>query len=438
MLFKHCQDNIYLITSFKNLLQIEFIMVKKAKQESKEESKQPEVNVGLVGHVDCGKTTILEKLSGKWTDTHSEEIKRGITIKLGYADVNFYYCEEHGYCNIKKCCDKAELRRVVSFVDAPGHETLMATMLSGAAIMDGALLLIAANEECPQPQTREHLVALEIIGVNNIIIVQNKIDLVSKEQALENYKQIKAFVNGTIAEKAPIIPVSAIYNVNINYIIGAIEKTILIPNRDASKHAIMFVARSFDVNKPGAKISGLFGGILGGSLKQGELKVGDNIEISPGRAVSEGGMEKWVPLKTKVFSLVTGSVVVEKVGPGGSIALQTALDPSIVKSDQLSGNLVGLPGTLPKIWYELKLEPKLLNRVVGTNEDLVVTPIKKGEPLMLNVNSSTTAGIVVNLEKNKVYIKLKRPVCAEENSKIAISRRIGTRWRLVGWSYLKV
>src|SRR3989344_589368 len=124
----------------------------------KEFREQPEINIGLIGHVDHGKTTLLKALSGKWTDTHSEEIKRGITIRLGYADATFYKCPEHGYTsNVKKCCDKAEPSKRVSFVDAPGHETLMATMLSGAAIMDGALLLVAANEHCPQPQTKEHL-----------------------------------------------------------------------------------------------------------------------------------------------------------------------------------------------------------------------------------------------------------------------------------------
>ena len=393
---------------------------------------------GFGGGILCHNTTLLKSLSGKWADTHSEEVKRGITIRLGYADVIIYECEEHGFTKLNKCCDKAKFKRVVSFVDAPGHETLMATMLSGAAIMDGALLLVSVNEECPQPQTKEHLVALEIIGIKNIIIIQNKIDLVTKEEALQNYNKIKEFVKGTIAEKAPIIPVSAIHNVNINYIIQAIEEFIPTPIHDVEKIPLLLIARSFDVNKPGTKISNLIGGILGGSLKQGQIKVGDKIEISPGRSLTEGGIEKWVPIVTEVVALRTGGENVESIVPGGSIAVQTSLDPAIVKSDQLAGNLAGIPGKLPKIWYELKLEPKLLKRVVGTKEDLDVKPIKKGEPLMLNVNSSTTAGIVINLEKNSFRIKLKRPVCAEENSKISISRRIGTRWRLVGWANLKV
>jgi len=406
-----------------------------AKKQANEDFKQPEVNVGLIGHVDHGKTSLLKSLSGKWTDTHSEEVKRGITIKLGYADATFYNLGDGNY-TIKKP-EKFTGRRTVSFIDAPGHETLMATMLSGAAIMDGALLIIAANEECPQPQTKEHLMALEIIGIKNIVIVQNKIDLITKEGALKNYKQIKEFISGTIAENAPIIPVSAVHNINIELLIKSIEENIPTPETDIKKEPIMLVARSFDVNKPGSEISKLFGGVLGGSLKQGRLRKGDKIEISPGRSITEKGMEKWLSISCDILGLIASGVSVDEIGPGGSVALQTSLDPSLVKSDQLVGNVVGLPGKLPKVWHELKLEPKLLKRVVGSKEDIIVEPIKKGEPLMINVNSATTAGIVTNLEKNKVIIKLKRPVCADDNCKVAISRRIGTRWRLVGWSYLK-
>ena len=113
-----------------------------------ESKKQPEVNIGMVGHVDHGKTTLTKALSGTWTDTHSEERKRGISIKLGYADTTFYstnngeFYAKGKHPEGKKDSDK-DLLRVVSFVDAPGHETLMAVMISGASIMDGALLLLS-------------------------------------------------------------------------------------------------------------------------------------------------------------------------------------------------------------------------------------------------------------------------------------------------------
>ena len=169
------------------------------------ERNKPHVNIGTIGHVDHGKTTLTKALSGIWTDTHSEERKRGISIKLGYADTAFYKTKDgkfypSGRHPEGKEDSEKELQRVVSFVDAPGHETLMAIMITGASIMDGALLMVAANEECPQPQTREHLMALNISGIENIIVVQNKIDLVTKERAVESYNEIKEFLKGTVAE----------------------------------------------------------------------------------------------------------------------------------------------------------------------------------------------------------------------------------------------
>ena len=192
---------------------------------------QSEINIGLVGHVDHGKTTLTKALSGIWTDTHSEETKRGISIRLGYADITFRRCTN---CPAPQCfttalvcshCgEETSTLRKVSFVDSPGHETLMATMLSGAAIMDGAVLVIAANEPCPQPQTKEHLMALDVIGVKDVIVVQNKIDIVSKERAIESYNEIKEFVKGTCADEAPIIPVSAQQGANIDILIEVIQE----------------------------------------------------------------------------------------------------------------------------------------------------------------------------------------------------------------------
>lgn len=416
-------------------------IVKEEKTE-KQENVQPEVNIGLVGHVDTGKTTLTQALSGKWTDTHSEELKRGITIRLGYADATFYKCDKcHEYTTQKECPNghkSLQNLRNVSFIDAPGHETLMATMLSGAAIMDGALLLVAANEHCPQPQTREHLMALNLIGINKIVIAQNKIDLVTNEQALENYKQIVSFVKGTIAEHAPIIPISAQHNLNISYLIKAIEDVIKTPERDTSKDPLMYVARSFDINKPGTDIKNMVGGVLGGALKQGLFKKDDKIEIRPGMKVEKEGKERWLPLTTTIQGLKTGGNDATVVGPGGSIGLLTELDPALVKANYLTGNVVGHLGKLPDVHYELNLKPKLLERVVGAKEDLIVEPIKKGEPLLINVNSAATVGMVFSVEKDSVKVKLKQPVCASQQDRVAISRNLGARWRLIGVASIKL
>ena len=159
--------------------------------------------------------------------------------------------------------DPSELARVVSFVDAPGHETLMAVMISGASIMDGALLLVSATESCPQPQTREHLAALEIAGIENIVVVQNKIDLVTRERAIESYNEIKSFLSGSIASEAPVIPISAQQAVNLDSLIEAIEVTIPTPERSEKEHGLMYVARSFDINRPGSRPANLKGESLG-------------------------------------------------------------------------------------------------------------------------------------------------------------------------------
>lgn len=401
-------------------------------KDTKEKVLQPEINIGMVGHVDHGKTTLLESLSGVWTDTHSEEIKRGITIRLGYADATFYK-EGNEYTTKPKDKSKAKVLRRVSFVDAPGHESLMATMLSGATLMDGALLLIAATEDCPQPQTREHLMALQIVGIKNIVIVQNKIDLVDEKIALKNYKQIKDFVKGTIYENAPIVPISAQHKAGISTLIKAIEDTMPSPKRDKIKDPIMLVARSFDINRPGTLPKDLKGGILGGGMRQGTLKINEEIEIRPGRKVMEKNRAIFKPIRTKITGFSYGHDSVEEISPGGTVGILTSLDPSIVKSDSLGGSIAGLPGKLPDTLYEITLKPNLLERVVGTQEELNVEPVKMNETLMLNVNSAATVGVVIDLKKKNITCRLKIPVCAEVNSRVTISRMIGNRFRLIGY-----
>lgn len=392
----------------------------------------------MVGHVDHGKTTLTKALSGVWTDRHSEEIKRGISIRLGYADCSFYRCkkckEPECYCTQEKCPNcgsETEFLRKVSFVDSPGHETLMATMLSGAAIMDGAVLVIAANEPCPQPQTAEHLMALNILGVKNIVIAQNKIDVVSKEEAIENHKQIREFVMGTIAENSLIIPIAAHYNANIDVLINVIEERIPTPERDLKKEPKMRVARSFDINRPGTDIKKMKGGVVGGSVMQGRFKIGDKIEFCPGVKKKN----TYTPIQTEIISLSAGNANIEDAKPGGLIAIGTNLDPSLTKSDNLSGNVMGLPGSLPSARERLVLDIKLLKSVISAREDITIKAIEKNEILMLSVGSAITVGRVV--DPKKVELMLKLPVCVEKGDSVAISRSLGARWRLIGYGIVK-
>jgi translation initiation factor 2 subunit 3 len=401
---------------------------------------KPEVNIGMVGHVDHGKTTLVKSLSGVWTDQHSEEVKRGISIRLGYADATFRKCpscsEPDAYTVDEKCSHcgaDTEVLRTVSFVDSPGHETLMATMLCGAAIMDGAVLVISANEPCPQPQTKEHLMALNITGIDRIVIVQNKIDLMSREQVMEHYRQIKDFVKGTVAENAPIVPISAQQNLNVDMVIDAIENTIPTPPRDTDKAPLLKIARSFDINRPGTTPDSLKGGVIGGSLSQGVLHIGDKIEICPGRLVDYEGRKQWIPIQTKVVTLLAGKQVLDEIAPGGLMGVGTQLDPIMTKSDALVGQVAGEPGKLPPARTSFTMNMQLLDRVVGVTDESSVEPIHSSEPLMLNVGTATTVGVVSSArEGGKVQVQLKRPVCAEKGDRVAVSRRIGARWRLIG------
>ena len=384
----------------------------------------PEANIGLVGHVDHGKTTLTRALSGKWTDEHSEELKKGITIRIGYADVS-YYRNDEGVLNVDG--DGEEVRSV-SLVDAPGHETLMANVLSGAAIMDGAILMVAANEEVPQPQTREHLAALDIVGVDNIVIVQNKIDLVDKEQVQKNYEQIKEFTKGTVAEDAPVIPVSAQHEINIDAVLEALETEIPTPERDLEADPKMLVARSFDINRPGQLPEDISGGVVGGSLVRGKLEPGDEIELKPGRRLDE---QDWETVTTEVKSIIHGNEVVDEALPGGLLGIETTLDPAMAKSDGLEGNVLGLEGSLPETSYSIEIEAELMDRLAGAEDDEEIENIKEHEPLMINAGTGKSAGFVTQAGKN-VKLDLKVPVCAEEGDRIAISRQIGSRWRLIG------
>ena len=406
--------------------------------------RQPEINIGTMGHVDHGKTTLVQALTGVWASRHSEELKRGITIKLGYADMPIYKCPNceppKNYSNqpiCPNCGSKATFSRAISFVDAPGHEALMATLLSGAAIMDGALLVIAADEPCPQPQTREHLAAADAIGIRNIVIVQNKVDIVDEKRARESHEEIKRFVKGTVAEKAPIIPISAQHRVNIDVLIEAMEEFIPTPKRDPAKPPLMYIVRSFDINKPGTVIEKLEGGVVGGTIIQGRIVVGDQIEIHPGMITEKEGRNKYNPLITEIISLQAGGRNVDEARCGGLIGVGTLLDPSFSKADGLTGNVAGKTDMLPPTLSELTMETHILEQAVGTKELSKIDEVGMNETLLLHVGAAITVGKITSVTRGKVKAELTRPVCAQSGSRVAISRKIAGRWRLIGYGLIK-
>ena len=340
------------------------------------------------------------------------------------------------------------LRRHISFVDCPGHDILMATMLNGAAVMDGALLLVAGNETCPQPQTSEHLAAVEIMRLKNIIILQNKVDLVKMDAALAQQEQIRKFVVGTVADSAPILPISAVLKYNVDLVCEYLVHKIPVPVRDFTSVPRLIVIRSFDVNKPGQDVSNLQGGVAGGSILQGVLRVDDEIEVRPGivtkKENAEGGGTTVVcsPIFSRISSLYAESNDLQYAVPGGLIGVGTRIDPTLTRADRLVGQVLGLRGKLPEVFAEIEISYYLLRRLLGVKtsdggKQAKVQKLSKGEILMVNIGSTGTGGKVEGAKSDLAKISLTQPVCTQEGEKIALSRRVDKHWRLIGWGEIK-
>jgi len=424
-------------------------------------SRQATINIGTIGHVAHGKSTVVKAISGVQTVRFKNELERNITIKLGYANAKVYKCdngacprpgnyrscgsskEDSFPCERKGCSGKFQLVRHVSFVDCPGHDILMATMLNGAAVMDAALLLIAGNESCPQPQTSEHLAAIEIMKLKHMIILQNKIDLVKESQAKEQHEQILRFVKGTIAEGSPIVPISAQLKYNIEVICEYICKKIPIPIRDFTSQPRLIVIRSFDVNKPGCEVEDLQGGVAGGSILRGVLKVNQEIEIRPGIISKDtSGKLKCQPIFSKIVSMHAEQNDLQYAAPGGLIGVGTKIDPTLCRGDRMVGQVLGAVGALPDIFTELEISYFLLRRLLGVKTEgdkkgAKVQKLTKNEMLMVNIGSLSTGGRVLAVKADLAKIVLTQPVCTEIGEKIALSRRVDRHWRLIGWGEIR-
>ncbi len=311
----------------------------------------------------------------------------------------------------------------------------MATMLSGASLLDGAILVIAANEPCPMPQTREHLAAMKIVGMEHLIVAQNKIELVSDKKATQNYHDIKNFIQEQMSNEVPIIPISAAHKTNVDLLIQNVEKYIPTPNLDSKKPGRLLVARSFDINRPGSSPKNWKGGVVGGSITHGTFKKGDEVEIRPG--IRKGN--KWEPITTEIVSMKTDFGYLEEAKPGGLIGIGTLLDPALTKGDRLVGNLVGKPEDLPPIYTKIIAEIELLSRVVGSKEEKKIGKIETGEMLLIVIGTARTLGVVEGEKKgkNRYQIDLRIPICAEIGTRMAISRQISNRYRLIGWAVLR-
>lgn len=421
-------------------------------------SRQATINLGTIGHVAHGKSTVVRAVSGVQTVRFKDEKERNITIKLGYANAKIYKCtnpncpspqcyrsygsnkEDEPMCEVPSCNHKMQLLRHVSFVDCPGHDILMSTMLNGAAVMDAALLLVAGNETCPQPQTSEHLAAVEIMKLKHIIILQNKVELIKEAQAQEQYKQIKDFVAGTSAQDAPIIPISAVLKFNIDVLCEYICTQIPIPIRDFTSSPRMIIIRSFDVNKPGEDAQNMRGGVAGGSIIKGVLKIGDEIEVRPGIYNKDADGEFTCrPIRSKIVSLFAEHNDLKYAVSGGLIGVGTKIDPTLTRANRLSGQVLGHPGFLPEIYDSINITLYRMRRLLGvrahdgSKAQAKVSKLREGELLMVNIGSTTTGGRVAKIRDDLATFQLSSPVCCSVGDKLAISRRVDKHWRLIGF-----
>ncbi len=397
--------------------------------------KHSVLNVGTLGHIDHGKTSLTRAITGIWTDRHSESIKRNMTIKLGYADVVIRKCEgcegPAAYTTKDSCKDcKGEPQPFmrISLLDSPGHETLMATAIAGSSIIDAILFVIAANEPCPMQQTKEHLMIINILGIKDVIVVQTKIDIVGKEAAIAHQQQIRSFLKGSAIENAPIVPVMSNLGINIDVILEMIAN-MKPPQRDLQSDPVMYVVRSFDVNKPGSDVGGLLGGVVGCALTKGTIKTGDRMEIRPGiKMVGKSKKETYEPIITVIKEMNNGSERITEAMPGGLIGISTEIDPTFTKADGLVGNVAGMEGKLPPVIKSISMKYHKLSRT-----DIPEQHIAEDEPLILGIGTTTVLGHVKKIKRDNIEIDLKHPISADKGSKIAVMRNIARRWRLTGY-----
>lgn len=406
--------------------------------------EQPTFNIGMVGHVSHGKSSVVRALTGVETFKYAKEKERGITIKIGYANCKIFRCPDcpkpicyTSICSKTKelecphCGQQSYLVCHFSFIDCPGHESLMNTMLSGATLMDCAILLVDGSQKCPQPQTVEHLAALEILQIQKIVILQNKLDLIDGNKAIQQYDEIKEFVKHTCAENAPVIPISAQKKYNIDLLCEYIVDNFASVNRDLISTPKMNIIRSFDVNKPGSEIINLTGGVLGGSLIRGHFKIGDQIEIRPGLIIrNTEGKISWKPILTEITSMKTDSDKIDITGPGGLIGICTNLDSVLTRNDRMVGQVIGIPEFMPDVHINITAKCLFMKRV-GISDIKVIKP-KKGDSILLNITSKSVTALVTNAKHGVYSLDLAQPCCLEPQEKFSISVRLANSWRLIG------
>jgi translation initiation factor 2 subunit 3 len=387
--------------------------------------------VGTLGHVSEGKSTLIRALTGVKTQRHAKEQERNITIHLGYANCRVWqnrHTGEFAAMQPPSESDPADWTLIAHFslVDCPGHEAYLATMLGGASIMDAACLVIAANQAViPQPQTLEHLIAAELMGLREIAIVQNKLDLLTNIDAAANRVKICAFTAGSCAEGAPMFPTSAQHGWGTDRVLDWLTARPT-PPRHLDAPARLTCVRSFDVNRPGrwdpatTPAPVLQGAVIGGTLDQGVLAIGDWLEVRPGvlRRDPATGAIVARPLLTRVRGLRCESTDLPYAVPGSLIAIATDLDPALSIANGMVGQRVGVPGSLPPIVGRLQVRLQRLKR-----DTFSFGKHRVGDRVRLCSNVMTVMATITEIDdKKRLTISLERPLCVGEGERVSVLR----------------
>ncbi len=400
---------------------------------------QPTTNLGMIGHVASGKSTLAYQITGVKTQKFASEKERNITIHIGYANAKIFLDKKGNFHTTSSDTnnllddegEEMKLIKHISIVDCPGHESFMSNMINGSAVMDACVLVIATNEVIPQPQTYEHLQAVESIDIDKYIIVQNKMDLINKKDNPNKLEDINNFLKNTSANNNDIIPTSVQSGRNVKEIINSIVNLPLF-ERDINKPACLTVIRSFDINKPNISYNKLNGGIIGGSLTQGFLKKNDIVELRPGFIMKQkDGSIKYRPILSKVETLQSDQRQLENAFPGGLIGVKLDIDPSLTKNNGMVGQLMGHIGTLPPVYMAIELKFNYINRY-----DKISKKFKKKEKIIICANAMRIKSDVYSIRKKKNTIKLvlEKPICLHKDQKIALFKNIDSKWKLLASS----
>lgn len=338
--------------------------------------------VGTAGHIDHGKTTLVKALTGVDTDRLPEEKKRGISIELGYAFL-----------------DAATGERI-AFIDVPGHERLVHTMISGATGIDCALLLVAADDGV-MPQTREHLAVLSLLGVRRAALVVTKADRVDAVRVAAVHEQARALVHDTPLAQAPVFAVAAPSGAGIAELrqwlfeqAGALSRD----ETDASHAFRLAIDRAFTLDGVGTVVTG--------TVHAGAVQVGDELAIVPSSHA-----------RVRVRSLHAQNRAVSRCGPGQRCAVALA---GVARNDVERGQWLVSPEAAlatDRIDVGLQLwhgEPKAL---------------RSGTPVHVHIGASDTPGSVALLDAGdalapgaqaRLQLVLQRPVAAWRGDRVVL------------------